>query len=633
MIPTNIYINIMIVILVILVVICLFAFFHKGISSVSRTLIIWYLIILIVNIVNIISVYKFYEQNINRKGLKGQSGEKGPRGFRGINQMCSSCGDAGISNKIYGSVINDYGEKVFSNKVKEGKCIFPFSYNYKYNYDCIKDSSPPGTDKNDADLYGWCATKIDADYEPTKYAYCNANSSIQEKQQKEADLRARRKDFIQNNSGILDIDIVSENTTRKAREQCEAKNGFEFYDKDLNEGTDGKFVHMCIKKGLGSTGVTGLKVVKLTGQSPAPIIEKTKTNDDGNETTEIFQLIDIDLNKDSGMGSAGTSIYMYKKMENKDYIKDIVVLKDSEGTCESIDYTIPPDCDEKYCGDLNFGTHMNGRVDKLKLCISRTISNILSIDTAFVYKDGSLYIFRGPNFYKMKSNPVQGSITAEKKYPKNIAVKWGKQKAKSSELGSCTSLSKIACESTPNCNYDDTVDPHKCEDIANYDAAFTYGYNKNTYFFKGSKVFIYDDKRMRMTEDSPKNISEVFPGIPNNINAVFTWSKDNKTYFFKGPFYYKYNDKNRKIERGFPKRTERRWGGMPPLIDAIFSLPFNMGDGVGNSSTYVISGGESWYIDLATDKLIKGNPVESRFSGLNILEESQQITSPVTNTT
>ena len=30
---------------------------------------------------------------------------------------------------------------------------------------------------------------------------------------------------------------------------------------------------------------------------------------------------------------------------------------------------------------------------------------------------------------------------------------------------------------------------------------------------------------MKMTENSPKNINEVFPGIPNNINAVFTGQK------------------------------------------------------------------------------------------------------------
>ena len=320
MIPTKLYIYFLIVVVVLLVLVGLYAFFYKGIENTTKTIIIWYIIILGINLINIIIVFKFYEKNKNRKGIKGVMGTFGPRGFKGINQMCSSCGDAGTTKEIYGSVINDNGEKVLSKNVKEGKCIFPFSHNYKYNYDCIKDSPPPGSTKNDATMFGWCATDIDENYETRKHAYCNANSSIQERQQKEADLRARRKEFIQNNSGILNIDIVSENTTRKARAKCEEKNGYEFIDKDLNEGTDGKFIHLCIRKGLGSTGVTGIKVVELTEQSPASVIEENTTNNDGTESKQIYQLINKDLNKDSGAqsGKKNPRLYMYKKMGNRD---------------------------------------------------------------------------------------------------------------------------------------------------------------------------------------------------------------------------------------------------------------------------------------------------------------------------
>ncbi len=624
MIPTEIYIYFLIFVVVLLVLVGLYAFFYQGLESMTKTIIIWYVIILGVNLMNIISVFKFYEKNKNRKGIKGVTGDPGPRGFKGVNQQCSSCGDAGMTKEIYGSVINDNGEKVLSKNVKEGKCIFPFSHNYKYNYDCIRDSPPPGMTTNDASMFGWCATKIDENYEPSKYAYCNANSSIQEKQQKEADLRQRRKDFIQNNSGILDIDIVAENTTKKAKQRCEEKNGYEFYDKDLNEGTDGKFIHLCIKKGLGSTGVTGIMVQELTGQSPAPTFENLITNDDGTETKEVYRLINKDINKDSGPRNGKyPKLYMYKKIGNRDYIKDINILKESEGTCESIDYTIPPECDEKYCGDLNFGTHRNGSVDRLQLCISRTVTNMLSIDTAFVYKDSHLYILRGSNFYKMKKNPIQGTITSENNYPKNIAEKWGKQKGKSKDFKPCSELTETKCKATPNCNYDDTGSTPRCEEVSNYDAAFTYGYNNKTYFFKGSKVFTYDDKNMKMTENSPENISDVFPGVPNNINAVFTWAKDNKTYFFKGPFYYKYDDKNKKLERGYPKRSNARWKNMPTLIDAIFSLPYSLGEGFGTTSTYVISGDQSWFIDPSNDNLINQKPVDSRFVGLSIIEEEK----------
>ena len=104
---------------------------------------------------------------------------------------------------------------------------------------------------------------------------------------------------------------------------------------------------------------------------------------------------------------------------------------------------------------------------------------------------------------------------------------------------------------------------------------------------------------------------------------MFTWAKDNKTYFFKGPFYYKYDDKNKKLERGYPKRSERRWKNMPTLIDAIFSLPYTLGEGFGTTSTYVISGDQSWYIDPSNDNLVNQKPVDSRFVGLSVIEEEK----------
>ena len=60
---------------------------------------------------------------------------------------------------------------------------------------------------------------------------------------------------------------------------------------------------------------------------------------------------------------------------------------------------------------------------------------------------------------------------------------------------------------------------------------------------------------------------------------------------------------------------------MPPIISAIFSLPYNIGEGTGNSPTYVISGNQSWLINPQNDKLIKQKSVGDRFMGLNILKE------------
>ena len=59
---TKIYLNLLTVLIVILVFAGVYAFFYKGITNVSKTLIIWYLIILILNLGNIfsISVNVFY---------------------------------------------------------------------------------------------------------------------------------------------------------------------------------------------------------------------------------------------------------------------------------------------------------------------------------------------------------------------------------------------------------------------------------------------------------------------------------------------------------------------------------------------------------------------------------------------
>ena len=147
--------------------------------------------------------------------------------------------------------------------------------NYKYQYNCVKDK-PPNSDTNDASLFGWCATKINSDFEPVTYAYCNKNASIQDKLAKEKQYRLNRNNYIQNNYGVLDIDIVTGNTLSSARYACEKKRGYEFDKTDLNQGTGGKFVHMCIKKGLGNQGISDIKVKVSGGKKPEDQTEKEK---------------------------------------------------------------------------------------------------------------------------------------------------------------------------------------------------------------------------------------------------------------------------------------------------------------------------------------------------------------------
>ena len=125
--------------------------------------------------------------------------------------------------------------------------------------------------------------------------------------------------------------------------------------------------------------------------------------------------------------------------------------------------------------------------------------------------------------------------------------------------------------------------------------------------------------KIQVAEGYPKEIKSVFKGVPSNIDAAFTWGKDGKTYFFKGPLYYKYNDKKKTVEKGYPKKTKNRWFGIPTIIDAIFTLNVSLEDNKNDRNpTYIISGGHSYYIDPSTDNVSEKNKktIDERFKGL-----------------
>lgn len=47
----------------------------------------------------------------------------------------------------------------------------------------------------------------------------------------------------------------------------------------------------------------------------------------------------------------------------------------------------------------------------------------------------------------------------------------------------------------------------------------------------------------------PKNISNIFPGIPDDLDTAFTWGYDGNVYFFKGRYFQIWDPNSEKNTR------------------------------------------------------------------------------------
>lgn len=660
-IPLRIYQYIIIFSIIVSGLIGAYMYFNMGLDSVYKSIIIWYVVILELNFIHLFLILKFYESNLNKKGEKGDKGKTGPRGFKGENDMCRSCdGDGSVIN-VFAGTTSDRAVDLNDDKIIGGKCKFPFIDNYQYQYKCVKGPIPkkfvpdgvPISD-TDAKQFGWCATKIDNEKNPLEIGYCNENKSAAIKRKLRNKRTQDRLSYLQNNKGITDIKLVQGNTREEAAKKC--RDGFKIHPQDLNEGTGGKFIYICYKEGLKRNGISDLRIVEhvkdcnsITNSEKKSSILDTDMNGEKNADKMCdsspfdndYKIVTdsnnkpLDLNKDSTGSNTGSNstkkLYLYKKSSSTNFIKQIKIVKGQE---KCPDGFINP-------GGTNFADlakNLNKNSDKedisgsgittaitdhhkLNMCVKITSDNIVNIDTAFVYKDRRLYVFRGEKFYRMKNKPISSILYIDKGYPKDISDKWFKKENGSKRRAKQCSIyneNEKACVKHINCAYDPSFD--KCEPKSNYNAAFTYGYDNKTYFFKGDKVYLYDDKQMTLASGYPKKIDKVFEGIPDDIDAVFTWGNDGKTYFFKDDMYYKYNDKSNKVERGYPRKSITRWPGMPSKINAIFTLPFKI-DSNDSSNTYVIQNDDSYVINEQTFQVEDSKKVSKRFNGLSITNE------------
>lgn len=170
------------------------------------------------------------------------------------------------------------------------------------------------------------------------------------------------------------------------------------------------------------------------------------------------------------------------------------------------------------------------------------------IDAIFNTHDGTTYAFKGNYYYKLTENAIEHG------YPKVIAEGWPGLTGKSPTITAHYRPYNFIVLIT--LNYMIT---------GNIDAAFTYK-NGKTYFFQGSKYWRYSGRQM--DGDYPKEISDGFTGIPDNLDAALVWGGNGKIYFYKGTKFWRFDPLKRPpVKSTYPKPLSN-WEGVPNSIDA-----------------------------------------------------------------
>ena len=281
----KVYKYILLILMILILISGGFALTKPDLLKQIKVVIFWYLLILELNLLNIYSVLSFYERNKNRKGPRGVKGIVGSRGLKGKSILCQSCNTAGSSSSN-----NKFAKTngIMNDNVKAGRCIFPFLDKYIYRYDVapITSTLPENMNLNiPTSVYpnGWCATSVNNQFEPVTIGFYDESLATQ--LANEAELDRMRSMYYQSNYGILDIQVVMGNTLREAKNVFSRKyekQGYTFYDNDVNEGTGGKFIYFCVKKGVASKGVVDMKIKYNPGQLTTP---DNRLNQQGNSVS------------------------------------------------------------------------------------------------------------------------------------------------------------------------------------------------------------------------------------------------------------------------------------------------------------------------------------------------------------
>lgn len=619
-IPTSIYVNLLIITILIIIIFGGIYVFNPDNSKIVKIGASWFIILIVINLVNIIVTLRHYEKNKNKVGKKGPTGRKGLKGLRGEGLTCGSvCGGSGLNvEPIRTTNIDENGLEIKDENIEgvDRKCIFPFTYGYQKFNSCVNPEDIPDSVKF-MDFYkdhgnrytgkngSWCATAINQTVKNgnnvKSWGVCMSKGESERVSRNVLALKLQKQkkaEYLKRNTGILDLKAVMGN-----RSNLTCPLGYEKILGDLNFASGGKYINLCKKEGLGSVGI----------QSIREIGKGEKCEETGEELVQSFDVsknMDIepaDFNKDLD-GTPPVYLCMKKTSEpdSNGFIKNMHIYPFFDQNGELVEKCPLENLEENNIKTLN---RLNdGHTQEISICYTLSNVNTPVIDTAFVNgADNKLYFFIGDNYYIFdESNKIllreipKNKKTLSRREKQNFALKIGKT------LDNFGKMKSILNQNNANILRERGID-----NTLRLNAAFTWGKDNKTYFFKDKFVYLTSDNKI--AKGYPKLINQVFNGVPDNLDAVFTWGLDRKTYFFKGPFYYKYDDVNNLVERGYPKRISFRWGSnAPKRLNAIWTSKFD-------KITYAISGNSYYKVnqenmellgdvsDFELDKIIQTN--------------------------
>ena len=189
-------------------------------------------------------------------------------------------------------------------------------------------------------------------------------------------------------------------------------------------------------------------------------------------------------------------------------------------------------------------------------------------DAATQTRDGSFYVFRGANYWKLKPN----AAGFERGYPKPNSdwsgLPGGIDAAFYDPRNGMTYIFKDEQVGKYRNLQIQPGYPRKIADEfpgapeSNIDAAMIWGKNKQLYFFKGTRYWKYSYSKRKVEDFYPRPISKVWKGVPGNLSAALVW-RNGKTYFFKDDHYYRFNDELVRVDRDprhrYPRTIGKWW--------------------------------------------------------------------------